>query len=141
MRDEYGPFIKSLASDPRVDYFIGSIHHLDNHPIDLDKDFYNKAIQAAGETEEALYEAYYDRQHDMLAVLRPRVVGHIDVIRLLSEEPGRDLKNWKGVWNRVIRNLEFIKGYGGWLECNSSALRKGLVDPYPCRVIAEVSSS
>lgn len=36
-----------------------------------------------------------------------------------------------------MRNLEFVAGYGGWLECNSSALRKGLAEPYPSREIAE----
>ncbi len=30
-----------------------------------------------------------------------------------------------------MRNLEYIAGCGGWLECNTSALRKGLSEPYP----------
>ncbi|EAQ87360.1 hypothetical protein CHGG_03979 [Chaetomium globosum CBS 148.51] len=53
--------------------------------------------------------------------------------------PGRELKGgeWPGVWERVVRNLEFVKGYGGWLECNTSGLRKKLPEPYPKREIAE----
>lgn len=82
---------------------------------------------------------YYDQQFEMLTALRPRVVGHIDLIRLMSKEPERDIRTWPKVWERIVRNLTLVKEYDGLLECNSSALRKGLAEPYPCRVIAEVS--
>lgn len=77
----------------------------------------------------------------MLKALKPKVVGHFDLIRLYSEDPGRDVREWKGVWERIVRNLEGVVKEGAWLECNTSALRKGLAEPYPCRVIAEVSST
>jgi histidinol-phosphatase (PHP family) len=35
------------------------------------------------------------------------------------------------------RNLAFVHQYGGILECNTSALRKGLKEPYPARAVAE----
>lgn len=122
-----------------MDYFIGSVHHAAGIPIDFDAAFYAKAVAACGGTEEGLYATYYDSQMEMLAALRPRVVGHIDLIRLLSAEPGRKMRGWEGgrVWEKVRRNLEFVSGYGGWLECNTSALRKGLEEPYPSREIAE----
>ncbi|OAQ95898.1 hypothetical protein LLEC1_06384 [Akanthomyces lecanii] len=86
---------------------------------------------------EALHEDYYDLQHAMLAALRPRVVGHFDLVRLLSADPARDIRQWTGVWARVLRNLKVAAEQGAWLECNSAALRKGLAEPYPCRIIAE----
>ena len=90
-------------------------------------------------SEESLYEDYYDLQHAMLTALKPPVVGHFDLIRLLSSDPGRDVKTqWKGVWDRIVRNLECARGLDAWLECNSAALRKGLAEPYPGRQIAEV---
>ena len=73
----------------------------------------------------------------MLVALKPRMVGHFDLIRLMSEQPGRDPREWKGVWERILRNLRLVKEQGGLLECNSAALRKGLEEPYPHRVIAE----
>lgn len=88
--------------------------------------------------EEKTYERYYDQQYEMLSALRPRIVGHFDLIRLMSSDPSRDVRRWCGVWERIERNLAFVASYGGWLECNSSALRKGLAEPYPCSVIAEV---
>ncbi|KAJ5007659.1 putative histidinol-phosphatase [Colletotrichum sp. SAR 10_66] len=136
-RPAYGPFIRSLAAHPALDYFIGSLHHVNAVPIDYSREMYVDAMNTAGGCEERMYERYYDQQHQMLTALEPKVVGHFDLIRLMSEDPARDVRKWKGVWERVVRNLEVVKGYGGLLECNSSALRKGLAEPYPCRIIAE----
>lgn len=176
MRPAYQSVVAELASDPAIDYFIGSLHHVNGVPIDYDKDYYARAMASVdvGATltngtashgtsadattttttvepgrgdkivgdvearEEAMYERYYDQQYEMLVALRPRVVGHFDLIRLMSVDPGRDVRRWRGVWERIERNLAFVASYSGWLECNSSALRKGLAEPYPCRVIAEV---
>lgn len=133
--------MRALAAD--ADYFIGSLHHAAGGvPIDFDRSHYLRAMAAATPRgdEEGLQANYYDEQLVMLEMLRPRVVGHFDLIRLLSEDPGRDVSVWSPhvVWSRARRNLEFVAGYGGWLECNTSALRKGLEEPYPSRPIAEV---
>lgn len=135
----YLPRVRALASDPAVDYFVGSVHHAAGVPIDYDAAFYARAVAACGGTEERLYASYYDSQHEMLTGLRPKVVGHFDLVRLLSSEPGRKLRGWDGgrVWAKVRRNLEVVAAYGGLLECNTSSLRKGLDEPYPCREVAE----
>ena len=130
--------IESLSSHPDIDYFIGSLHHVMGIPIDYDALYYRKALHTAGDTEEEMYERYCDGQFEMLQALRPRIVGHFDLIRLMSRNPGYDVREWKGVWERIVRNLKLVASYGGWLECNSSAFRKGLEEPYPCRFIAEV---
>ncbi|OAA43867.1 histidinol-phosphatase [Beauveria brongniartii RCEF 3172] len=146
IRPEYGPLVAQLAAASScVDYFIGSVHHVHSVPIDYDAATMRAAIAASSRTgdpadpgtEETLYEDYYDLQHQMLAALRPRVVGHFDLVRLLSEDPARDVRQWTGVWERIRRNLRQAAEQGAWLECNSAALRKGLAEPYPCRVIAE----
>lgn len=144
IRPSFATRVRALAEHPAVDYFIGSVHHVHSIPIDFDARMFGLARDASGPadapgTEEQLYEDYYDLQFQMLQQLKPRIVGHFDLIRLLSEEPGRDIRQWKGVWERVVRNLELVAQQGGWLECNSSALRKGLAEPYPCRLISEVS--
>ncbi|GAP84779.2 putative histidinol phosphate phosphatase family protein [Rosellinia necatrix] len=202
MRPAYRELVTALAAHPAVDYFVGSLHHVNGVPIDYDREYYARAMASvvvvaepaaaaaatstttngsittngtanatttttttttangiaapngipAGATtanvngkaavdvearEERMYERYYDEQYDMLVGLSPRVVGHFDLIRLMSADPGRDVRRWPGVWERIERNLAFVAAYGGWLECNSSALRKGLAEPYPCRPIAE----
>ena len=74
----------------------------------------------------------------MLKALRPPVVGHFDLIRLKSNDFNGSFKQYEGVWQRVLRNLDFIAGYGGVLELNSAALRKGMSEPYPKAEICKV---
>ena len=165
IRPGYGALVKELAAHPAVDFFIGSVHHgtKEGIPIDFEQAYYAKAVKqaqaeaaAAGEehgrsedvgddddlAEEALWSSYYDAQYEMLRTLRPRVVGHFDLIRLFSAAPGRDVRSWAGgrVWERICRNLALVVEMGAWLECNTSGLRKGLAEPYPGRQIAEVNT-
>lgn len=142
IRPEYGALVSALAADARVDYFIGSLHHVNGVPIDFDTAHYQRAVATCdGATEEALFARYYDQQLEMLTALRPRVVGHFDLCRLMSAGAPAVVpdvrRTWPDVWARIVRNLEFVASYGGWLECNTSGLRKGLAEPYPCRDIAE----
>ncbi|EFY93526.1 histidinol-phosphatase [Metarhizium acridum CQMa 102] len=137
IRPSLAPLVRELALPACVDYFVGSVHHVHGVPIDYDSATYAEAIRAAGGSEERLYQDYYDLQHEMLLALRPRIVGHFDLIRLKSVDPGRDIRQWKGVWDRVLRNLKIVKDQGGWLELNTAALRKGLEEPYPCSIISE----
>ncbi|QSZ34189.1 hypothetical protein DSL72_005778 [Monilinia vaccinii-corymbosi] len=137
IRADYGPLVKELAADPTIDFFIGSVHHVHEIPIDYDAAFYAKAVGKSDGSEERLYEDYFEQQYEMLQTLRPKVVGHFDLIRLLGEKPDRDLSEWKGVWEKVLRNLFEVVEYGGLLEINTSALRKGLKEPYPGKQICE----
>jgi histidinol-phosphatase (PHP family) len=137
IRPSYSNLIEELATNSNVDFFIGSVHHVHEIPIDYDSVFYNKARDAAGGTDERLFEDYFDSQYEMLRALKPRVVGHFDLIRLLSDDPDRDLKEIKGVWERIERNLKVVVEQGGLIEINSSALRKGLKEPYPGRSVCE----
>lgn len=129
--------MKELASNPLVDYYIGSVHHVHGIPIDYDAVFYRKAREVAGGSDERLFEDYFDAQFEMLNALKPRVVGHLDVIRLQSDEPNRDLREMKVVWEKVVRNLKVIVEQEGLVEINTSALRKGLKEPYPMRSVCE----
>ncbi|UKZ82527.1 hypothetical protein TrVFT333_010316 [Trichoderma virens FT-333] len=127
---------KSTSSSPSKQNS-SAPHTQPSIPIDYDKATYAAAVVAAGGSEERLYEDYYDLQYEMLQALKPRIVGHFDLIRLMSEDPGRDVRQWPGVWQKIRRNLEYAAQIGAWLECNSAALRKGLDEPYPGRIISE----
>jgi histidinol-phosphatase (PHP family) len=130
--------IQTLQKKNQYDFFVGSVHHVHTIPIDFDRPLYEKARNKSGGSDEKLFEDYFDAQYDMLQALEPPVVGHFDLIRLFSENPEQSFKEWKGVWSRVLRNLEFVANYGGILELNSSALRKGMSEPYPKVEICKV---
>ena len=110
---------------------MGSVHHTLTGPIDYDRPLYEKARTLAGGTDELLFEAYFDEQLDMLKQVKPVVVGHFDLIRLKSDDPDRSFQQYPRVWEKILRNLDYVAGYGGLLEVNSAALRKGMKEPYP----------
>ncbi|RMZ76631.1 hypothetical protein DV738_g4842, partial [Chaetothyriales sp. CBS 135597] len=131
IRPESRTLIERSISTHPYDYFIGSVHHVHTVPIDYDAAMYADAKQKAGGTEQRLFEDYFDAQLDMLQATRPPVVGHFDLIRLKSANPDGSFKGMTGVWERVIRNLKFVASYGGIIELNTAALRKGMKEPYP----------
>lgn len=132
--------IRRLQSKYQFDMFVGSVHHVHTIPIDFDRKMYAEAREKSGGRDDRLFEDYFDAQYDMLQALKPPVVGHFDLIRLFSEDPERSFQQWEGVWAKINRNLRFVAGYGGILELNSSALRKGMTEPYPKVEICQVSA-
>lgn len=130
--------IQDLLGKYRLDLFIGSVHHVHAIPIDYSKDLYTKARQRSGGTDERLFEDYFDLQLEMLQALKPPIVGHFDLIRLLSDDPNQSFASHNGIWQRILRNLDYIRQYGGVLEVNSAALRKGMTEPYPRGEICKV---
>ena len=67
----------------------------------------------------------------MLQTLKPTVIGHFDLVRIFRPE----FPLSPTVWDKIKRNIQYIKEYGGLVEINSRAYKKGLKDPYPCRSI------
>ena len=130
--------IGSLLKEYGFDTVVGSVHHVHGIPTDFDRTTYKMARDVSGGTDEKLYADYYDAQLKMLEAVRPPIVGHFDVIRLLSDYPNASMKKHEAVWSRILRNLSFISNYGGMLEINSAALRKGMSEPYPQGEICQV---
>ncbi len=122
-----------------VDFFVGSVHHVHTKPVDYDQADYDAARDVAGGSDHQLFKDYFDAQLAMLQAIKPPVVGHFDLIRLKSIDPERSFQEWQGVWERIVRNLQFIASYGGLLEINFASLRKGMTEPYPKDEIAKVN--
>ena len=130
--------IQDLLSTYPLDLFIGSVHHVHGIPTDYSRDLYLEARAKSGGTEERILEDYFDLQLEMLKSMKPPIVGHFDVIRLWSDDPNGSFTEWPTVWHKIQRNLDIIKEYGGVLELNSAALRKGMREPYPNGEICKV---
>ncbi|KAJ4316083.1 hypothetical protein N0V94_005642 [Neodidymelliopsis sp. IMI 364377] len=130
--------VQRILDKYTFDFFMGSIHHTHTIPIDFDRAMYEQARNKAGGTDEQLFEDYFDEQYDMLQSLRPPVVGHFDLIRLLSDHKDTAFEGMNGVWEKMKRNLKYIASYGGLLELNSAGLRKGLAEPYPCLPVTQM---
>jgi histidinol-phosphatase (PHP family) len=122
LRDQYNP-----------DYILGSVHHLDGISFDANPDLYQQAVRAAGGLE-ALYCRYFDLQYDLIQRIRPRVVGHFDIVRIFDRDYAQRLA-LPTVQERIQRNLELIRQMDLILDFNVAAIRKGAGEPYISRPI------
>ena len=130
--------IESLLAKYQFELLVGSVHHVHEIAIDYNRTMYEMARDISGSSDKNLFEDYFDAQLEMLKALKPPIVGHFDLIRLKSDDPDGSFARWDQVWKRILRNLEFITNYGGVLELNSAALRKGMSEPYPKAEICKV---
>lgn len=140
----YLSHLQELRTAHRIDYVVGSLHHVSGVPIDYSRELYDQALAAStsGESRDedlvraALFERYFDEQREMLEAVRPDVVAHFDLIRIF--EPVKGMEVTEGVWTKMTRNADIVVGYGGLFELNSRAWKKGLTDAYPQRDILKV---
>ncbi|ESK92743.1 histidinol-phosphatase [Moniliophthora roreri MCA 2997] len=118
----------------RVEYLVGSVHHVGEIPIDFDAPTYYKCLRAheAGtetETMENFLCSYFDAQYTLLERFRPEIIGHIDLCRLYR--PSLRLEDYRRAWASLERNIRFGVEYGALFEVNSAALRKNWDTAYP----------
>jgi len=122
------------AHGRNIDYIVGSVHHVNEIPIDFDEPTFERALASFGGTDErdnmtALLCAYFDNQHELMVRLKPQVIGHFDLCRLYR--PNLKLEEYEGVWQRVTRNVELGVESGALFELNAAAFRKGWETSYP----------
>ncbi|KAF9012007.1 Polymerase/histidinol phosphatase-like protein [Cyathus striatus] len=118
----------------RIEYVVGSVHHVNTIPIDFDNPTFEKArISLGGSTEkerqQAYLEAYFDAQLELLQRFQPEIVGHIDLCRLYT--PDIRFVEYSSIWERIERNIKYAVGYGALFEVNAAAFRKGWDSAYP----------
>ncbi len=133
----YQQHVDSLIKKFQPDYIVGSIHHVDDIPIDYSYEFYERAISELGGIDN-LYCRYFDQQYEMLQSFKPAVVGHIDLIRIFDSDYLSRLK-YKDIWDRIVRNLEFVKKHDLILDYNIRSLIKGGKEPYVTTAILELA--
>ena len=139
----------------RVQYLVGSVHHVNETPIDFDRETFEKAVasfsvrptdcgegeeeqrQRQQETMEAFLCAYFDLQLEVLNRFRPEIVGHVDLCRLYH--PTLRFAEYPRAETKLRRNIEVAVGYGALFELNAAALRKGWDAAYPGEDVVQVS--
>jgi len=126
--------VRRLKEDLQLDYIVGSVHHVDGVPTDFSLKLFEKAEKLAGGTEKVMFR-YYDHQYQLLQELKPEVIGHFDLIRLYRP----DFEITDGIWEKIVRNIDFGISYGALFEINTGGAspRKNLKYPYPHRRVLE----
>ncbi|KAI0267316.1 histidinol phosphate phosphatase H [Gloeopeniophorella convolvens] len=135
----------------RIDYIVGSVHHVNEIPIDFDLDTYRRCLESiplpvhmtdsskVDQEHERLaifLDMYLDAQFELLSNFHPEVVGHLDLCRLYT--PDLPLRDFPRTWIKLERNVKFAVGYGALFEANAAALRKGWHVAYPGDDVAKL---
>ncbi|EGD74673.1 histidinol-phosphatase [Salpingoeca rosetta] len=109
-----------------LSYCVGSVHHVNGVPIDFDEPTIARVEKQLGSTE-ALFVRYFELVKEMIEGIKPAVVGHFDLIRLLRPQQPlteRILAAADAAINAAVK-------HNCLFEINTAALRKGLQGPYP----------
>ena len=133
----YGAHVARLRRRFQPDYIVGSVHHVRDIVIDGTPASYADAVAEVGSID-ALFCEYFDRQYELLEVLKPEVVGHFDLIRMHDKDYRQRLEK-PGIRAKVRRNLEKIKALGSILDFNVRAFEKGGNEPYVSGSILEMA--
>jgi histidinol-phosphatase (PHP family) len=121
-------FAKALINTFSPDYVVGSVHHVKDIPFDYSKGCYDEAADRCGGLD-GLYAAYFDQQYEMIRAIAPRVVGHLDIVRIYDPDyRSRLLKPM--IWEKIVRNLKWIKQLNLILDFNLRPLSRGEKEPY-----------
>ncbi|MEK6478252.1 histidinol-phosphatase [Catalinimonas sp. 4WD22] len=128
-----------------LDYTVGSVHFVDffpnGHPWEIDGKhaLFLEGLERIfkGDTPKAI-ERYYSLIRQMVVEDPPDIVGHLDKIKMQSEEG--DLFSEESSWYRdaVEETLQVIQKKGLITEVNTRGIyKKKTVDPYPSPWILE----
>jgi len=117
LREQYG-----------FEYIVGSVHFVEELPIDVSQELFDQAVTQLGSLEAFLIR-YYEHVAEMVDGLRPEVVGHFDLPRLLSE--GDPAHGAPAVRAAAEAALARIAETGALLEVNTAGFRKGMRGAYP----------
>lgn len=132
----YQEHIRKLINQHQPDYFVGSVHAVDDVFFETSREVYWSLVEQLGGIEQ-LYLRYFDCQFEMIASLKPSVIGHFDVIRGKDPHFAVTMKR-PAIVERIKRNLTLIKDLDLALDFNVSQYRKGASEPCPgCQVLSE----
>ncbi|KAI0752961.1 histidinol phosphate phosphatase H [Daedaleopsis nitida] len=142
----------------RIEYLVGSIHHVAGIPIDFDQATFTKSLNAFSAPDgnllldpgseptspdhaktTAFLCAYLDAQYTLMQRFHPEVIGHFDLCRLYT--PALRFASYPAALERVQRNVQYAVEYGALFELNAAAFRKGWDAAYPGDDVVEIVKS
>lgn len=132
----YVEVMRGLRKQHGLDYIVGSVHWVDGVIIDYTRERFDQAVEAQGGLE-GLALRYYDIAAEMVATLRPEVVGHLDLVRRHGGDDSALATPM--VRERAKAVLALMKEHDAILDINTAGYRKGLGAPYPAPWLLEAA--
>ena len=110
-----------LKADERVEYIVGSVHHLKSMALDVTADGMAK-VEAEFGGHVAMQKAYFVKQREMVEKLGPTIVAHFDLVRKYR---GTGYVYCEEVMVEIRKTLAVVKEHGCLLDINCALKRKG----------------
>ncbi|NMA65491.1 MAG: histidinol-phosphatase [Clostridiaceae bacterium] len=129
-----------------IDYTIGAVHFLKNDttgeymPVDGTAQQFEETLNHGfGRDIKAFVFAYYSKIREMLSLMQPDIVAHLDVIRKNNKEGVYFKEDDEFYKNEVIKTLEVIASTDSIVEVNTGGISRGYVkNPYPSQWVLEL---
>ena len=125
--DRYVDIMQGYRERYNFQYMVGSVHYVNGSMIDFSEELYQEGVKQHGSIE-AFTVAYYEQVAEMVAALKPEVVGHLDLIRLHA--PDEDSVSTPKAQAAAEKTLEVIAEQDAILDINMAGIRKSLGRPY-----------
>ncbi|XBW37785.1 hypothetical protein QEN19_003365 [Hanseniaspora menglaensis] len=103
---KYAKEIFNFQYSGRLQYLLGSVHHVNSVPIDYDIDTFEKAIINSNNNFLQFLKDYFNLQYEMLIELKPKIVGHFDLPGLLMKDCTLKIDKQDG---KVLDTMSFEK--------------------------------
>ncbi|WP_370677784.1 histidinol-phosphatase [Pleomorphomonas sp. PLEO] len=126
--------MRELRRSYPFDYFVGSMHDIDGRWVDFKPAMTDELKAEFGA--EALHVTWFERLADMVRLLKPDVVGHIDLIRKF-EPP--DFAFSPAALRAAEGLLDAARAAGSALDVNCAPVRNGYGAPYPQLPLLEIA--
>ncbi len=125
--ESWATAMTDLRSQCQLDYLVGSVHHVNGICIDFAAETTAQLARDLGGPA-ALQIHYFEAVAELVQVLRPEVVGHLDLIRKF-DGPTPQIR--PEAWPALQRALQSIEAAGSVIDVNAAPVRRGLGPVYP----------
>ena len=125
---DFTPVVDKRVLERKVDYFIGSVHFLDNWGFDnpeFIKEWDKRDV-------DDVYREYFSKIEKMANSKLFDIAGHIDLVKVFGHKPKTDIKDL------AKDALKAIKKSGMAIEINTAGLRKPVKELYPSNELLEM---
>lgn len=131
----------------RIDFLVGSVHHVDGYPIDFSLETFEEALTALrpglstsgtgnldpevarNDSITALFVSYFKAQRRLLEDFQPALVAHFDLPRLFISST--QLSSHPEAYSLALENIKYAVSYGALFELSAAPFRKGWETGYP----------
>ncbi len=124
-------YIESMLTLQReygFDYMVGSVHHVNEIPIDYTPREFTAAVESCDGLE-SFCERYYHLVCEMIEALQPEVVAHLDLVRRYAPK-GANLATPR-IRKAAESAIQAARNHNCILDINTAGWRKDLGSPYP----------